>query len=76
MKDLEQVKKQSMEQLDLLNKIIQEELKSNEIEKSKVNTPKKMSIDTLLNFYNQVFQRVYSIQAMELQEKKEDKQNK
>lgn len=73
MKDLEQVKKQSMEQLDLLNKIIQEELKSNEIEESKVNTPKKMSIDTLLNFYNQVFQRVYSIQAMELQREKENK---
>ena len=31
---------------------------------------------TLLNFYNQVFQRVSSIQAMELQAKKEDKQNK
>ena len=76
MKDLEQVKKQSMEQLDLLNKIIQEELKSKKKKKSKVNTPKKMSIDTLLNFYNQVFQRVYSIQAMELQAKKEDKQNK
>lgn len=73
MKDLEQVKKQSMEQLDLLNKIIQKELKSNEIEKSKINTPKKMSIDTLLNFYNQVFQRVYSIQAMELQREKENK---
>lgn len=73
MKDLEQVKKQSMEQLDLLNKIIQDELKSNEIEKDKMNTPKKMSIDTLLNFYNQVFQRVYSIQAMELQREKENK---
>lgn len=73
MKDLEQVKKQSMEQLDLLNKIIQEELKSNEIEKDKMNKPKKMSIDTLLNFYNQVFQRVYSIQAMELQREKENK---
>lgn len=73
MKDLEQVKKQSMEQLDLLNKIIQDELKSNEIEKDKLNTPKKMSIDTLLNFYNQVFQRVYSIQAMELQREKENK---
>lgn len=73
MKDLEQVKKQSMEQLDLLNKIIQDELKSNEIEESKINTPKKMSIDTLLNFYNQVFQRVYSIQAMELQREKENK---
>lgn len=72
MKDLEQVKKQSMEQLDLLNKIIQEELRSNEIEKDKVK-PKKMSIDTLLNFYNQVFQRVYSIQAMELQKEKENK---
>lgn len=73
MKDLEQVKKQSMEQLDLLNKIIQDELKSNEIEKDKMNKPKKMSIDTLLNFYNQVFQRVYSIQAMELQKEKENK---
>lgn len=73
MKDLEQVKKQSMEQLDLLNKIIQDELKSNEIEKDKMNKPKKMSIDTLLNFYNQVFQRVYSIQAMELQREKENK---
>lgn len=73
MKDLEQVKKQSMEQLDLLNKIIQDELKSNEIEKDKLNKPKKMSIDTLLNFYNQVFQRVYSIQAMELQREKENK---
>ena len=61
MKDLEQVKKQSMEQLDLLNKIIQEELKSNEIEKSKINAPKKMSIDTLLNFYNQVFQKAVHI---------------
>ena len=71
MKDLEQVKKQSMEQLDLLNNIIQKELKSNEIEKD--NKPKKMSIDTLLNFYNQVFQRIYSIQAMELQKEKEDK---
>lgn len=72
MKELTKVKQQSMEQLDLLNKIIQEELRSNEIEKDKAK-PKKMSIDTLLNFYNQVFQRIYSIQAMELQLEKENK---
>lgn len=72
MKELAKVKQQSVEQLDLLNKIIQEELKSNEIEKDK-QKPKKMSIDTLLNFYNQVFQRIYSIQAMELQVEKENK---
>lgn len=72
MKELAKVKQQSIEQLDLLNKIIQEELKSNEIEKDK-QKPKKMSIDTLLNFYNQVFQRIYSIQAMELQVEKENK---
>lgn len=72
MKELAKVKQQSVEQLDLLNKIIQEELKSNEIEKDKAK-PKKMSIDTLLNFYNQVFQRIYSIQAMELQVEKENK---
>lgn len=72
MKELAKVKQQSIEQLDLLNKIIQEELKSNEIEKDKAK-PKKMSIDTLLNFYNQVFQRIYSIQAMELQVEKENK---
>lgn len=72
MKELAKAKQQSIEQLDLLNKIIQEELKSNEIEKDK-QKPKKMSIDTLLNFYNQVFQRIYSIQAMELQVEKENK---
>lgn len=72
MKELTKVKQQSIEQLDLLNKIIQEELRSNEIEKDK-QKPKKMSVDTLLNFYNQVFQRIYSIQAMELQVEKENK---
>lgn len=70
MKELAKVKEQSLNHLDLLDKIIKEELSSNEIDKNN-NKPKKMSIDTLLNFYNQVFQRVYSIQAMELQVDKE-----
>lgn len=70
MKELARIKEQSLNHLDLLDKIIKEELSSNEIDKNN-NKPKKMSIDTLLNFYNQVFQRVYSIQAMELQVDKE-----
>lgn len=70
MKELAKVKEQALNHLDLLDKIIKEELSSNEIDKNN-NKPKKMSIDTLLNFYNQVFQRVYSIQAMELQVYKE-----
>lgn len=70
MKELAKIKEQSINHLDLLDKIIKEELSSNEIDKNN-NKPKKMSIDTLLNFYNQVFQRVYSIQAMELQVDKE-----
>ncbi len=72
MKELARIKEQSLNHLDLLDKIIKEELSSNEIDKNN-NKPKKMSIDTLLNFYNQVFQRVYSIQAMELQVDKEKK---
>lgn len=70
MKELAKIKEQSLNHLDLLDKIIKEELSSNEIDKNN-NKPKKMSVDTLLNFYNQVFQRVYSIQAMELQVDKE-----
>lgn len=63
---LEKIKAQSIEQLDELHKQFMNSTKSNDLKE-------KEKQGTLLNFYNQIYQRVFAITAQEMNQKNIEK---